>query len=298
MGMRRTLVLPSLVAMTLAGPACVVNVDQQGYIEHEEKRFDVEGLVDLHLETFDGSIEVRSWDHPEIVIDVEKRGADKTAVSRIEVVTNQSGNRIDVTARQSGQSGGFGFSGGNSPSARLIATVPRKIDLVVKSRDGSLLVERLDGKLDLRTNDGRIRAIETSGQLIAESDDGSIDFEDVAGQVEARTRDGSLRISGTPSVLRAQSGDGSVVLKIRRGAVMAEDWSVTTDDGSISVELPEGFNAEIEADPGSDGRARSELALVNVTGGTRSERMLRGRAGEGGHTFRLRTSDGTIRLTR
>ena len=298
MGLRRTLVLPSLVAITLAGPACVVNVDQQGYIEHEEKRFDAAGLVDLHLETFDGSIEVRSWDHPEIVIDVEKRGADKTAVSRIEVVANQSGNRIDVTARHSGPSGGFTFSGGSSLSAKLIATVPRKIDLVVKSRDGSLLVERLDGKLDLRTNDGRIRAIETSGQLLAESDDGSIEFEDVAGQVEARTRDGSLRISGTPSVLRAQSGDGSVVLKIRRGAVMTEDWSVTTDDGSISVELPEGFNAEIEADPGSDGRARSELALVNVTGGTRTERMLRGRAGTGGHAFRLRTSDGTIRLTK
>ena len=189
--MRRTLVIPSLVAMTLTGPACVVNVDQQGYIEHEEKRFDVAGVVDLHLETFDGSIEVRSWDHPEIVIDVEKRGADKTAVSRIEVVTNRSGNRIDVTARQSGQAGGFRFHG-NFPSAKLIATVPRKIDLVVKSRDGSLLVERLDGKLDLRTNDGRIRAIETSGQLVAESDDGSIDFEDVAGEIEARTRDGSL----------------------------------------------------------------------------------------------------------
>jgi hypothetical protein len=98
--------------------------------------------------------------------------------------------------------------------------------------------------------------------------------------------------------LRAQSGDGSVVLKIRRGAVMTDDWTVSTDDGAISVELPDGFNAEIEADPGSDGRARSDLALVNVTGGTRSERMLRGRSGDGGHIFRLRTSDGTIRLTK
>lgn len=296
--MRRSVVIPSLVAITLAGPACIVNVDQQGYIEHEEKRFEVAGVVDLHLETFDGSIEVRSWDRPEIVVNVEKRGFDKTATSRIEVVTNRSGNRIDVTARQSGQTSGFGFHGGNSPSAKLIATVPRKTDLVVKSRDGSLLVERLDGKLDLRTNDGRIRVIQTSGQLLAESDDGSIEIEDAAGQVEARTRDGSLRISGTPTVLRAQSGDGSVVVKIRPGTVMSDDWAVATDDGSISVELPDGFSAEIEADPGSDGRTRSELALINVTGGTRSERRLRGRAGDGGHTFRLRTSDGTIRLTK
>src|SRR5262249_31833655 len=149
--MRRIVVIPSLVALSLVGPACVVNVDQQGYIEHEEKRFDVEGVVDLHLETFDGAIEARSWDRPEIVVDVEKRGLDKAAISRIEVASNRSGNRIDVTARQSGQTSGFGFHGGNSPRAKLIATVPRKTDLVVRSRDGSLLVERLDGKLDLRT---------------------------------------------------------------------------------------------------------------------------------------------------
>src|SRR5262249_55291058 len=122
--MRRTVVIPSLLAMTLAGPACVVSVDQRGYIEHEETRFEVAWLVDRHLETFDGTIEVRSWDRPEIVVDVEKRGSDKTAISRIEVVTNRSGNRIDVTARQNGQTSGFGFHGGNSPSAKLIATVP------------------------------------------------------------------------------------------------------------------------------------------------------------------------------
>ena len=72
---------------------------------------------------------------------------------------------------------------------------------------------------------------------------------------------------------------------------------VATDDGSVSVELPDGFNADIEADPGSDGRARSELTLVNVSGGTRDNRTLRGRLGEGGQLFSLRTGDGTIRLT-
>ena len=88
-----------------------------------------------------------------------------------------------------------------------------------------------------------------------------------------------------------------MVLRIRRGSVMSEDWVITTEDGSVSVELPEGFNADIEADPGSDGRARSDLTLVNVSGGTRNERVLRGRLGQGGHRLLLRTGDGTIKLT-
>jgi len=297
-GMRRLVPVAGLALVTLAGPACSVNIDHEGYIEHDEKRFDAPSAVDLHLDTFDGSIEVRSWDRAEISVSIEKRGPTKEAVSHIEIVANRSGDRIDLEARYSGPRGGFTFGYGHSPSARLIANVPRKTNLVVKTGDGSLRVERVNGRLELRTGDGGIKAIETEGDLLAETNDGTIEIEDVAGQVEARTDDGSVHLSGTPSILRARSGDGSVVLRIRRGAVMAADWTVATSDGSISVELPDGFSAEIEADPGSGGRARSELALVNVSGGTRDNRTLRGRFGDGGHTLRIRTGDGSIKLTK
>jgi hypothetical protein len=184
-----------------------------------------------------------------------------------------------------------------SPSTKFVVNVPRKTNLVVRTGDGSILVERVDGRLELRSGDGRIKAVETSGELIADSGDGSIQIDDVTGRVDVHTGDGSLRISGTPGGLKAHSGDGSIVLRVRRGAVMTEDWLVTTGDGSISAELPEGFDAEIEADPGSDGRARSDLKLVNMSGGTRSQRALRGRLGQGGRAFVLRTGDGTIHLT-
>jgi hypothetical protein len=38
------------------------------------------------------------------------------------------------------------------------------------------------------------------------------------------------------------------------------------------------------------------LTLVNMSGGTRSERVLRGRLGQGGYRMLLRTGDGSIRL--
>jgi hypothetical protein len=278
--------------------ACAINIDREGYIEREEKRFPVQTAVELHLYTFDGAMEVRSWDQPEVVVTVEKRGHDKDAVSKIQVLADRTGNRIQIEARYPSRDGVFvGLSNLLSPSAKFIVSVPRKTNLVVRTGDGSILVERVDGRLELRSNDGAIKARETGGDLLAESGDGSIQLEEISGRVEARTNDGSLRVSGTPGVVRARSGDGSIVLRIRRGAVMAEDWMVTTGDGSISVELPDGFNADIEADPGSDGRARSDLTLANASGGTRDARTLRGRLGQGGHRFLLRTSDGTIRLT-
>jgi hypothetical protein len=97
--------------------------------------------------------------------------------------------------------------------------------------------------------------------------------------------------------VRARSGDGSIVLRIRSGAVMAEDWMVATSDGSITIELPDGFNAEIEADPSSDGRVRNDLTLASLSGGTRESRPLKGTLGQGGRRLTVRTGDGSIRLT-
>ena len=286
----------ALIATVLLTPSCAINIDQEGYIAREEKRFPAETLVDLHLYTFDGGVEVRAWDRSEVLVEIEKRGQDQEAISKIQVLADRAGDRIQIEARHPGTRS-FAIGRFTSPSARFIVSVPKKINLVVRTGDGPILVERVTGRLELRTSDGSIRALETAGELLAESGDGTIQLDEVGGRIEARTNDGSLRVTGTPASLRARSGDGSVVLRIRRGTVMSEDWLVTTEDGSVSVELPDGFNADIEADPGSDGRARSDLTLVNVSGGTRNERVLRGRLGQGGHRLLLRTGDGTIKLT-
>lgn len=281
----------------IASVACGVNFERQAYIERDEKRFPADGRIELRLETFDGAMEIRAWDRPEVVVEIEKRGKDKEAVSKIVVTAEQHGNRIEVLAKHPGGATTFSFGSFTSPTAKFIVSIPKKSDIFATTGDGSIRIERVDGKISLRSGDGSIRAIETAGELSAESGDGSIEVEDVTGKTEIRTGDGSIRLSGMPVSLRARSGDGSIVLRIRSGVAMADDWSVQTGDGSISVSLPDDFSAEIEADPGSDGRAHSDLRLINLTGGTNEKRVLRGRLGQGGHQFVLRTGDGTIRLT-
>jgi hypothetical protein len=288
-----------LVLSACVGLACTVNIDHEGNIEREERRLEVAGTDDISLYTFDGSVEIRSWDRSEVLIEIEKRGQDPEAVAKIEVVAEQTGDRIQVEARRPGGATRFvGIGSFTSPSARLVATVPRTVQLVVRTGDGSIVADRVGGRVELRTGDGSIHVVETSGELLAESGDGSIEIEDASGRVEARTDDGSVRLSGVPGGVRIRSGDGSVVVRVRAGAVMTDDWMIATSDGSVSIELPDGFSAEIEAEPGSDSRVRSELTLSNAVGGTREQRTLRGVLGEGGHRLTVRTGDGSIRLNR
>jgi hypothetical protein len=287
----------AMLSTLLASGACSINVDNQGHIVREDKRYVVEGIADLNLTTFDGAIEVRGWDRNEVTVEIEKRAQDKDATDRIQVTADQKGNVITVDVRYSGSSSYIGIGTFTSPTARLIVNAPRRVNVNARSGDGSILVDRVDGRLELKTADGTVRATETAGDLLVESGDGSIQLEDVTGRVEARTDDGTVRVSGIPSSLRVRSGDGSIVLRIRRGAVMTDDWVVTTSDGSIVAELPEGFSAMVDAEPGSGDRARTDLELTDVTGGTREQRSLRGKLGAGGKTMTLRSGDGSIRLT-
>lgn len=287
----------ALIPLAVTLSACSINVDSQGHIERDEKRFTVQGVPDLDLATFDGPIEVRGWDRDEVLVTIEKRAQEKEDLERIVVTTEQKGSRIVVDARSPGSNTYVGIGVFISPMAKIIVNAPRTSNIVARSGDGSITVDRITGKIELKTTDGSIKAIETDGDLLVETGDGSLTLEDVVGRIEARTDDGSVRISGVPSVVRVRSGDGSVVLRVRRGATMTEDWLVTTRDGSIVAELPDGFSANIEAEPGDGDRARSELTLAGQEGGTRDERVLRGQLGSGGKNLVLRTSDGSIRLT-
>lgn len=288
-------------ATVVTSAACRMDVDSQAFIEREEKRFPAEALIDLSVTTFDGTVQVRSWDRPEVLVEIEKRGQDKEAVSKISVVGERNGNHINVEARHSGRTTVIGIGHFTSTSARMIVTVPRKCNIVARTADGSISLDRVEGKLDLRSSDGSIKVIEGKGELLIESGDGTLTLEDVAGHVEARTRDGSVRVSGTPAGLRVRTGDGSVTLRIRDGAQMLEDWMVDTGDGSVTAELPSGFNAMIDADPGSDGRVHSDFSLTNSTASTSGKRPGRGpmsgQLGSGGKKLTLRTGDGTIRIT-
>ncbi|MBM3751515.1 MAG: DUF4097 domain-containing protein [Acidimicrobiia bacterium] len=288
----------SLVACAvLLSTACSVNVDHQGHIKRDDKKFVVDGIATLNLSTFDGVIEIRGWDRNEVEVAIEQRAQDKDTVDKIQVTSEQKGDTITVDVRYSGSSRYIGIGVFTSPTARLIINAPRKVNVIARTGDGSIVVDRLNGRLELKTTDGTVRTTETSGTLLVESGDGSIRIEDVAGIVEARTDDGAVRVTGVPSSVRVRSGDGSVVLRVRRGAIMTDDWMITTRDGSIVAELPEGFNALIEAEPGSGDRARSDLELADQVGGTREQRTLRGRLGTGGKLLTLRTGDGSIRIT-
>jgi DUF4097 and DUF4098 domain-containing protein YvlB len=285
------LVLPAL----LAG-GCTVTVDSQSQIVREDKRFTVSGTPAVRVTTFDGSIQIQSWDNPDVLIEIEKRGPTRESIDALEVKSSQDGNTIELEVKQPRRESFTGIGIHRSASARLTVSVPRRANVRARSGDGSIQIDRVNGLIDLNTGDGSIRAGRVAGELKLHTGDGSVTVEDADGRLDIDTGDGSVTVGGKLTAVRLHTGDGSIVYRAQAGTAMTEDWEITTGDGGVSLYLPADFSAELDAHTG-DGTIRNDLSLLEGAGaGEVSRRTVRGRIGAGGRQLRIRTGDGSINL--
>jgi hypothetical protein len=291
-------VAAGLVATGLAG--CVVRVDSDGYREREEKRFTTKGRPTIQLSTFDGSVVIRGWDRDEVSVEVEKRGQDKAAVETIEVVSGQQGDAVRIEVREKGAAPrrSIGFGHFQSRTARLVASVPTGSDLVVRTGDGSIKVEHVSGKIELRSSDGSVTGTDLAGDVFAHTEDGAIRLERLDGKCDAASEDGSIEVQGRLEVLRVSTDDGSVVVKALTGSKVDRDWNLSTRDGSMVLYVPDALAADLDAQV-EDGAVRLDDAIAFERAGSgKAKNVLRGRLGAGGLRLTMRSGDGNIRLRR
>jgi DUF4097 and DUF4098 domain-containing protein YvlB len=300
MNVRLIRVLPILAVASIAAGStgCVVTVDAGRYSTREEKVWQVSGTPDVTLITFDGSVEVRSWDKPEVRIEVDKQAADKAQADAIEVKAEQSGNAITFEAKKPAAAQSlFGLK--VSPSAKIIATLPRACNVIARTGDGSISVERIDGSVELNSGDGNLKVVELSGRVKAHTGDGSLTFEDIQGTADIDTGDGSGEVNGRLAALRLRTGDGTLTVRADAGSAMTEDWELRTGDGSVRLELPEAFAANLDASTG-DGRVHLE-GFAEGGGeaagpGGEPPASVKRPLGAGGKTLRIRSGSGSISI--
>lgn len=304
--------LPLLViAASTVFAACEVNLNTEGLSERETKTFTVKGLPNVVLDTFDGAIEIHSWDKPEVEVEIEKRAMEQALIDEIKVQADQQGDvvTIKVTGPRRTEFRGVTIGMHISPTARLRVVVPRSSNIQATSGDGSIRAEAVEGKILLTTQDGSVTATRIGGDIQIRSGDGSIRLDNATGKLDLETEDGSIGLEAQPSVLKARTGDGSIRAMISPESTMTDNWDLATSDGSVMLQLPGLFNAEIDAET-SDGTVRSDHPLLSdedrlerrrgEDGDERRDRrrILRAKMGDGGKILKVRTGDGTIRIER
>jgi hypothetical protein len=150
-------------------------------------------------------------------------------------------------------------------------------------------------KADVHTGDGNIRADDLRGPTRLVTHDGNIDGEGFDGALDASSGDGNIRVRGKFSGLNLHSGDGNIDAQVAPGSHMASGWTIHSGDGGVTLRLPDGFAANLDAHTG-DGHITVDLPVLTERG--IHEDAVTGRLNGGGPVLTVRTGDGSVHLAR
>ncbi|HVO12339.1 MAG TPA: DUF4097 family beta strand repeat-containing protein [Vicinamibacteria bacterium] len=250
-------------------------------------QYPVKGVPEVHVKTDDGNVQIAVGTGAQVEAKVTTVGW-RIAPEGVTVTESQTGDRVDIAVRLPRQH----FSIGHH-SVTVALAVPKQANLVVHTGDGSIGVEAVSGRLDLSTGDGSVSAKGLAGDIRMHTGDGSIHASGLDGRLTADTGDGHLTVQGRFELLDLGTGDGGIEAEAAPGSKVASAWSLHSGDGSITLRLPEGLGAEVDATTG-DGHIQMEAPL-GVTGAV-SSTHVHGNLGAGGPPLRIHTGDGSIRL--
>jgi hypothetical protein len=189
------------------------------------------------VETFNGAIDVSPGKTDEVVVELTKSasGFDQSiaedALDGIHVSMIQTGDTIHITARRAGR------WSGNAGAAVVIAAPP-KARLQLKSSNGHIICEGLQGGIEATTSNGKLEIVDGRGSLDLASSNGSIEIEADDASVTAHTSNGRIKFQGSlaESKHNFRTSNGSIDLVLPADSQFAVDGS--TSNARIDCDFP------------------------------------------------------------
>jgi hypothetical protein len=235
------------------------------------KTFSLTGKPDLRVETSDANIHVSTWDQNTIEARVTTKKF-KIGNGGIQIDEHQNGDTVELEVRYPHH--GITIEWGQ-----------HRVDIDIHMPR--------EGKVNLRTGDGKIELAGFKGEMDLHSGDGSEILDSVDGKLRASTSDGHIQASGRFDELDLKTGDGHVEVRAAAGSTLANGWRLETGDGNVTLEVPGELAADVDLHTG-DGHI--DLDVPVTTSGQIRENEVRGKLNGGGSLLMIRTGDGSIRL--
>jgi DUF4097 and DUF4098 domain-containing protein YvlB len=262
------------VFMALLGVAVSSCAAVPARADQWSKTYTLTGKPDLRVETSDANIRVSTWEQNTIEATVTTTRYE-IGDGGIRVEEHQTGDRVEIEVRYPHQGLTINLGGMSNHRVDIDIRMPR------------------EGRVDLRTGDGKIELGNFKGEMQLRSGDGSQEIDGVDGKLRATTGDGHIRANGRFDELELKTGDGRLDARATNGSALQSGWSLESGDGAVALEVPENLSADVDLHTG-DGHIDLEVPIT--TAGKIRENEVHGKLNGGGNLLVIRTGDGSIRL--
>lgn len=251
-----------LLSLAVAVPA---------FADEWSKTYNLSGKPDLRVETSDANIRVSTWDQNTIEAKVTTTRY-KIGEDGIRIEEHQNGDSVELEVRYPHHNFSVGWDN-------------RRVDILIQMPR--------EGKVNLRTSDGKIEIAGLKGEMDLHSGDGSEHLDNVDGKLHADTSDGHIRADGRFDELDLKTGDGHVEVRAAAGSSLSAGWRLETGDGNVTLEIPADLAGDVDLHTG-DGHI--DLDMPVATSGQLRENEVHGKLNGGGSSLSIHTGDGSIHL--
>ena len=300
---------PALAVALLSLTAC--DIEDFGGLERHSQDFHYSYPLKaggrLSVETFNGSVEVTTWDQPTVDVSGTKTGPTQDAVDSLKVAVDNTADSVSIRVDRPSVHR-------NNLGARFVIKAPRNANIErivtsngpirlddatgptrLKSSNGSIRIQSFHGALDAQTSNGPIDLVDVDGDVTAHSSNGHIHAQHLGGSLDATTSNNgiSAEIEEPGRSVRLGSSNGSIELTLP--AHFSNSVRASTSNNSITLHLPPDPNAHIIASTSNSSISSDFDVQVH---GEISRHHMDAMLGSGGPTIDLSTSNGGIRLMR
>jgi DUF4097 and DUF4098 domain-containing protein YvlB len=241
------------------------------YADEWTKIYTITGKPDLRVETSDANIHVETWDQNTIEARVTTKRY-KIGESGIKIDEHQNGDSVELEVRFPHHT--FTVQIGNY-----------RVDVEIHMP--------CQGRLKLHTSDGNIQVSNFKGEMELETGDGHQEIDGADGSLRARSGDGRITVAGRFDALQLITGDGRIEARALAGSAMNSSWDLHTGDGSVTLQLPENFAADVDLHT-SDGHITLDVPVT--VEGRLAEKSIHGKMNGGGNLLSVHTGDGSIKI--
>ena len=224
------------------------------------------------LKNVNGSITITTWKEDKVDIKALKTTkGDPDKLKEVKIEVEATANSVSVNTI---------FPRGKNirVSVNYKVKVPQGVNLgKVKSTNGSVYITGPVGHTNASTTNGRIELDGAKGAISLSSTNGRIEAVNIKGELDADTTNGTivLEMLSFEDTIKAKTTNGSITLRIGSLEKVNADLNARTVNGSISLDLP-----------------------VTLKSMKKSRRSLEGQIGQGGPEISLRTTNGSIKITK
>ncbi len=227
--------------------------------------FERGGIVSV--KNVNGTIEVESWNRNSIEVraDIEvkakRRREAEEFLDRVEIIMDVHRGRATIEVdypRRSGSDGFFGWLFGKKIQVKVDfqILVPERADLTLRSVNGAITVDGIEGEASFGTTNGSVEARDLQGSVDAHTTNGHIDIE---------------LVEVDPNV----------------------GMSFRSTNGGIEISLPHDIRADLEVST-TNGRVSTDFP-VEISG-RHNRKRIRGEINGGGRLIEVRTVNGSIQI--